>query len=140
MISRIARGSPLRRYISFNHAADFNQATLEGRNQVQLHTKEGWPEGYAPSFVQARLAAGEQYTAAIDGNSVDIVVREINIVEGWAEVTVGLGLEPTSAPTTGTPTSPPTLAPCDHTRLKIEIEIETDNYPGETFSINQALL
>jgi len=101
-------------YVSFNHDADYNSGTREGQNKVQVHTKAGTPGSSKSSFVVARLAAGDSYTAKVNGKEVNVVVSFVNADEGWAEVVVapGASAAPTTAPpTTGPPTPRPTFTP-----------------------------
>merc|ERR1712176_230980 len=77
-------------YVSFNHAAGFNEDTLiSNRNKVQLHTKAGTVSEYVETYWQDNLGAGSSYTANVNGHKVKVSVGAINTDEGWAEVTIG---------------------------------------------------
>ena len=56
--------------------------TLEGKNRVQIHTKNNVPSSYAQSRIVKRLAAQSSYRKTLNGTNVEVSVGEINVDEG----------------------------------------------------------
>jgi len=95
-------------YVAFNRKVGINSGTVEGGNQVLVHSRAPG-NGYETSSLLAKLSTGGTYT--IPGNEVTtITVNSINTSAnpGYAEVTiVGPNTDAPVAP----PTMPPTIAP-----------------------------
>ena len=111
-------------YVSFNSKSGINSGTLEGGDQVLIHSRLAG-QSYATSTLLAKLNDGTSYsitgncTTTINVNSIDTNVNpsfaQIEIVSlcTSAPTFIPVPILPPTAALTNAPTIPPTSAPTD---------------------------
>jgi outer membrane biosynthesis protein TonB len=114
-------------YVSYNRATGINAGTVEGINQVLVHTKVAGESSYGESKLVAKLSQGG--SASINGNEISFTATNSN----FAMVQIGDTEPPTPSPTVApskTPTPPvPTSAP-----TSVPTPAPTVNTPDPTHS------
>ena len=117
MLIKIETGTNADYFINFNRRTGFNSGTVEGGDQV-LITVAGNGNNYAESNLQAKLSAGQTWSATVGTETVSVKVNLINTSSnGFADVDICFGQcpnvdtpGPTAVPTTS-PTKRPTPVP-----------------------------
>ena len=102
-------------YISYNAKIGVNAGSLEGGNQVLVHSKVADVNSYGQSWLLHKMSTGVTQNVAINGQSIPITVVAINTGAAvpYADIQIGT-LNPTEAPTdspTNNPTKSPTRSP-----------------------------
>jgi len=106
-------------YVSYNKATGISSGTVEGANQVLVHTKSASPSSYGLSFLEGRLNSGGSVT--IQGNTITFVstssnyavvqINEVSTPPPTSQPNPNPTPPPTSQPTNPNPTPPPTSQP-----------------------------
>ena len=99
-------------YVSFNRKSGINSGTLEGPNQVLVHSR-ATKQGYATSVLKAKLNEGGVYIIRGNGDTTITVNRiDLNSNPSFADIEIkGPNTDAPVTPPTNAPVIPPTIAP-----------------------------
>ena len=132
-------------YVGYNFVDDddINTGTVEAGNTVTLHRKSGSETAYAPSLLLATLDSNQQHVISnYRGSGKDVVIEVTgSISSNGAPIRIYTGCQSVSDCPTGPVCAVPICqsdgscsldySSCNGLK-EFEIEILTDNYPGET--------
>ena len=91
-------------YVSFNRKSGINSGTLEGANQVLVHSR-ATRQGYATSVLKAKLNEGGTYTIRGNGDTtIKVNTIDLNSTPSFADIEI-------TGPNTNAPVTSPTIAP-----------------------------
>ena len=102
-------------YVAFNQKSGINSGTVEGGNQVLVHSRIPGID-YKVSILEAKLSSGGIYTITGAEGTTTITINSIDLIASppFADITItppAITVSPTFAPSTSPPTNPPTNAP-----------------------------
>jgi hypothetical protein len=140
------QGDALDYYVGFNRKTGINAGTVEGGNQVTIQERSQG-NGYAKSTLIAKLSTGGEHTIPnFGGGGIDAIVKVTNIdlISNPAKASVEVFLDRCTTDAECNDGSTCTTDVCDNTSglcsfvpngscgNALEVDILTDNYPGET--------